>query len=444
MQFRGMLLALVVLVVLGGGIYLSNRHKQNEEKKGSSESPKIVSIPEDQIQQIEIHHRDGKDVVLKKGEKWQITAPEALPADQEAAGAVASALATVNSDRLVEENATDLSAFGLKDPQLQVIVTKKDGRKVTLDIGDETATSSGYFVRLGGENKVYTAGSFLKTSLDKSAQDLRDRRLVTFDSEKLSRVELSAKGQTLEFGKNSQNEWQLVKPKPLRADNWAVEELVRKVKDAKMETGISEEDAKKAAASYASGTKVAVVKLTDASGTHDLEVHKKDKDYYAKGSAIAGVYKAPNDLGEGLDKGLDDFRNKKLFDFGFNDPTKLEVRNASGESKVYQKSGEKWTLGGQQMDSVSIQSFIDKLRDLSAAKFTDTGYTKPEFDVRVTAKDGKIVDHVLISKNSNNYFAIRENEPSVYELDPKAVDDLEKAAADIKAPAPAKKDEKKK
>jgi len=444
MQFRGMLLALVVLVLLGGGIYLSNKHKQNEEKKGSSESPKIVSIPEDQIQQIEIHHRDGKDVVLKKGEKWQITAPEILPADQEAAGAVASALAAVNSDRLVEENATDLSAFGLKDPQLQVTVTRKDGKKVTLDIGDETATGSGFFVRLGGESKVYTAGSFLKTSLDKSARDLRDRRLVVFDSEKLSRVELSAKGQTLEFGKNNQNEWQLVKPKPLRADNWAVEELVRKVKDAKMETGISEEDAKKAAVGYASGTRVAVVKLTDASGTHDLEIHKKDKDYYVKGSAVAGFYKAPNDLGEGLDKSLDDFRNKKLFDFGFNDPTKLEVRNAAGELKVYQKSGEKWTFGNQQMDSVSIQSFIDKLRDLSATKFVDSGYTKPEFDVRVTAKDGKIADHVLISKNGNNYFAIRENEPSVYELDPKAVDDLEKAAADIKAPAPAKKDDKKK
>ena len=96
-----------------------------------------------------------------------------------------------------------------------------------------------------------------------------------------------SKGETLEFGKNNQNDWQILKPKPMRADGSQVEELIRKLKDAKMDAVISDEDAKKAAAAYASGTKVAVASVTDASGTETLDVRKdKDKNYYAKSSAV--------------------------------------------------------------------------------------------------------------------------------------------------------------
>ena len=53
-------------------------------------------------------------------------------------------------------------------------------------------------------------------------------------------------GEAIEFGKNNQNEWQILKPKPLRADGLQVDELVRKLKVAKMDTSVSDEDAKKA------------------------------------------------------------------------------------------------------------------------------------------------------------------------------------------------------
>src|SRR5262249_6094842 len=159
------------------------------------------------------------------------------------------------------------------------------------------------------------------------------------------------------------------KPKPLRADGSQVEELVRKLKDAKMDTSVSDEDAKKAASAFSSGAKVANASVSDASGTQTIEVRKdKDKNYYAKSSAVEGIYKTSSDIGEGLDKDLNSFRNKKLFDFGFNDPTKVTINKTA-----YEKSGEKWMSGGKQMDSSSVQSVVDKLRDLSSTKFLDSG-----------------------------------------------------------------------
>ena len=212
--------------------------------------------------------------------------------------------------------------------------------------------------------------------------------------------------------------------------------MIRKLKDAKMDTSVSAEDAKKAAAAFASGARVAVATVADASGTESMEVRKdKDKNYYAKSSAVDGIYKVTADLGDGLDKKLDDFRNKKLFDFGWTDPNKVQVGKAA-----YDKVGDKWMAGAKQMDSPSVQSVVDKLRDLTATKFLDSGGAgAPVLDLVVSSNNGKRVEKVSITKQGDTYFAKRENEPSIYQLDSKAVEDLQKAASEVKAFQPPKK-----
>jgi uncharacterized Zn-binding protein involved in type VI secretion len=137
------------------------------------------------------------------------------------------------------------------------------------------------------------------------------------------------------------------------------------------------------------------------------------------------------DLADALDKGLDDFRNKKLFDFGFSDPNKVEVNGTT-----YAKSGDKWTSGAKTMDNTSVQNLIDKLRDLSASKFAEAGTGQQVFEATVTSNDNKRTEHVAIQKQGDKFFAHRENEPSIYELDAQAVSDLQKAATDVKEAAP--------
>lgn len=447
MRVRGMLVAVVVLAALGGAVWYSEKLKKAEESKPAADAPpKVLSIPEDQFRQIEIKKRDGETTVVKRDSatsKWQITAPKPLNADTEAMSSLVSSLASMASDRLIEEKAADLSAYGLTAPSLEVSVTTADGKARRLLVGDETPTGGGSFVKTADDARVFTIASYGKTGVDKTSKDLRDKRLLTFDSEKLSRVELNAKKQAFEFGKNAQNEWAILKPRPLRADGGQVEELVRKLKDAKMDTSIPDEEAKKAVTTFGSGAPVAVARVTDAGGTQQIEVRKdKDNNYYAKSSVVEGVHKVASDLGEGLDKGLEDFRNKKLFDFGFNDPTRVEFRDGS-KASVFVKGGDKWWLNGKPMDSASLQSLVDRLRDLSSIKFVDAGFTTAAMEASVTSKDGKLVEKVLVSKSGNSYFARRENEPAIYELDGKAVEELQKAAGEVKPYEPPK-DQKKK
>ena len=439
MKPTGLLIAVAVLAVLGGAIWWSNKKQAATPAKSATDtSSKLLTIPADQFQEVRIKKLTGEtqDLKLVDG-KWRILEPKPLPADQDAVTSMVTSLSALTADKTIEDNATDLKAYGLDSPTLDIVITKKDGKTAGVVVGDATPTNSGNYAKLPDSSKVYTIASYVKTGLDKTDNDLRDKRLLTFDSDKTHARRTAAKGAPIEFGKNAQSEWQILKPSPLRADATQVDSLVGKLRDAKMDPLVSDEDAKKAAVAFVSGTKVAVATVSDSSGDQTLELRKdKDKNYYAKSSVVEGIFKVTADIGDGLDKGIDDFRNKKLFDFGFSDPSKIELKSAT-----YTKSGDKWMSGAKTMDNASVQSLIDKLRDLAATKFADKSAGDPMFEATVTSNSGKKVEKVTIRKQGTDYFAQREGEASIYQLDAKPVEDLQAAASAVKeaAPEPVKK-----
>jgi len=441
MRGRGLLIAALLFVALAGVIYWSNKQKAKEESAPPKDTtPTVISVPQADITKIELKKRDGQDVVLEKsGSDWRITAPQAWAADQDTVNGLLSSLSTLNGDNVVEQKAGDVTQYGLNPPAETVVIGLKNGKSKTLLVGDEAPTGGEVYAMAMGDSKVYTMASYNRNSVDKSVNDLRDKRLLTFSQDSLARVELSSKGQDIEFGKNNQGDWQILKPGPYRADGLQVDELVRKLKDAKMDLAGSEDDRKKAAAAFASATPVATAKVTDGSGAQELQVRKdKAGDYYAKSSVVEGVWKSTSELGDGLNKTVDDFRNKKLFDFGFDDPNKIEMHDGA-KSYFFTRGGDKWFSNGKELDTVSIQSFIDKLRELAAAKFVDSGFATPALDITVTSKDGKRTEKALFSKQGADYVARREGETSLYQVDGKTIQDLETAAAAVKPTAAAKK-----
>jgi hypothetical protein len=444
MKFARLLIAALVLAALGGFVWWSNKSEAAKAAKPDPKAaPKILELKEADIKQIEIRHRDGETTVVKKddGGKWSITSPAPLAADQSAVGAITSAVTGLSADRMVDENASNLPSYGLDPARVTVIFTMADGKTHTVRIGEDTPTEGNTYAMVDGDKRLFTIATFGKTSLDKQSRDLREKHLLPFDQDKVSRVELDVTGKTpLEFGRAGMD-WQILKPKPMRADTFQVDELVRKLKDASMDPAT---EPKAAAAAFAGGQKTATAKVTGAEGTLTLEVRKAKDDYYAKSSALEGAYKINKEIGDGLNKSLDDFRAKKVFDFGFSDPTRIEIKDG-GMSKTIEKSGETWTSGGKTMDSIAVQNLIDKLRDLAATKFVDSGFTTPTLEVTVTSNEGKRTEKVQIAAAGANFLARRENDSSLYQLDFNAVQGVREAFYGVREPPPPQtKDGKKK
>jgi hypothetical protein len=438
MKISRLLIAVVILACLTGGLYWSNHHKPAEPsaKITADAAPPILSLRQEDISGVQIKHPGKDDVVLAKNSSgtWEMNAPKQASVDEGSLSTMLSAMSPLNSERLVQDKVADPSQYGFTQPSIEFDITEKGNKSQKLLVGDDVPTGGGSFAMLQGDPRLFTISSSTKASLDQSANALRDKRLITADLNKASRIELIAKKQDIEFGRNKED-WQILKPKPLRADSFQVEDLIRKLKDARMDLTVSAEDNKRAASSFSAGTPVATAKVTGVSGTQELQVRKNKGDYFAKSSAVPGVYKVSTDLGQGLDKNLDDFRNKKLFDFGFEDPSKIEMHDGA-KAYFLTKGGEDWWSDGKKMDAATVLSFVGNVRDLSAASFVDSGFTTPNLEIAVTSNENKRIEKVLISHSGDRYIAKRDGEPGLYVLASSSVDEIQKSAAAMKVAAP--------
>jgi hypothetical protein len=306
MNFRSLIVAVVVLATLGGVLYWSQHHKAAEESAAvpASTAPAIVKINPADVSQLIIKQKEP--VTLKKTNgQWQITEPKPYPADQEAVAGVLSTLSGLNADRIVEEKASDRKQYGLDPAQVELDIGVKGGTRQLL-LGDDTPTGGNVYAALATDPRVFTVASYQKSSLAKSLNDLRDKSLVTLSADKVSRVELMKKGEDLEFDRTKDG-WQILKPASSPADSAAVNALVSTLTNARMDLNTTTD----AASAFAHATPLATAKVTGDAGVQTLEVRKSKDDYFAKSSAVEGIYKVNSSVGQGLDKKIDDFRQKK-------------------------------------------------------------------------------------------------------------------------------------
>jgi hypothetical protein len=447
MKTRDLWIAIIVLAGLSGVLYWSNHHKPKEDesvKASVDSSPKILSLNQVDIAGLQFDHKDQPALALSRNASgnWQITAPKPFPADQETVSSLLFTLSSLNSDRLVDEKATNLDSYGLANPALQVAVTLKGNKTQKLLIGDQTPAGNAYYAMLAGDPRLFTLASYNKTNLDKSINDLRDKRLLTADFDKVSQIELlnqsPDKKSDLTLARQKEA-WQILKPKPYRADSGQVDDLIRALREAKFETSTPEDQNAKLAADFKAAKPVAVAKITGASGTQELEIRKDKDGELAKSSVVDGIYKVSDSLGTSLNKTLDDFRNKKLFDFGYQDPNKIEIHDGSKSYFLTHTGADWWGPDGKKLDASSVDAVIGGLRDFSANKFPDSGFSNPEMQIVVSSEEGKRVERVSVAKNGDSYIAKREDEPVLYEVPATSITELQKSAADLKPAAAPKK-----
>lgn len=431
MKPNRLLVAAALLAILCGAVWYTRENPPVDEDA----APKVVEFDEDSLKSLTLRQA-GEDpiTVLRNADgDWEFGGGLDIAADDSAVGQMASSLASLNADRVVSENVVEWGPYELSEPALSVAYELEAGGG-ELQFGRDTPTGSGVFARLKDEPRLFTVYSYNKTSFEKSVYDLRDKRLVRIDQDSISQVTVEAGGRTLGFERENED-WTIVKPMELRADDFTVGDLVRAVRTAEM----TEVLADGADSDYSFGKPLATVTVTDESGNHELVVAKSGDTYYARSSDQVGVYGVSSTLAESLDKPVDEFRNKKLFDFGFDDPRRVEVR--VGEVAVtIERSDDKWILeshASREADSEKVQTLIDRLRGLTATAFPSNnagdhakyGLAPATIDATVTPQgEGAAPEQVAISSpDSQPAYAARAGEPHTYEIEQSAAQGIQTA-----------------
>src|SRR5688572_18186104 len=211
------LVGLVVLVGLASYVYFveSERPLVDDDKERI-----FTETAADDIEEVHVTLAGGMATQARKVDgKWRLVAPEDTAADEGELSSMASSLATLDVQRVVEENATDLTKYALEPPRIEVAFRKKGQNELRrIHFGDKAPATGDLYARVPDSRRVVLVSSFLDTTFNKDTFALRDKTILFFDREKADRFTIATTGGTsLEFAKRGQD-WFLTKPYEARAD----------------------------------------------------------------------------------------------------------------------------------------------------------------------------------------------------------------------------------
>ena len=187
--------AVVVLAVLGGVYVGLNTYVSKEEKAESSSEEEskteVFSVKTDDIKSLEFIV-DKKEVTFeKKDDSWVKKDETAFPVNQTTLDSAASAIETVEADRVLED-VENLAEYGPDSPSNTVIVDTADGT-TKLNIGDENTSTNQYYIsRDDDDSTVYVVAADTVSPFMNSLYDYaQGEDFPTIDSSTVKKVQVS-------------------------------------------------------------------------------------------------------------------------------------------------------------------------------------------------------------------------------------------------------------
>jgi len=429
-------LLLVVLGGLGGYIYFVDS-KRDPAVEGAN-AKAFTALVADNIEEIEIKNADGATShVQRVGTDWQLVAPDKADADDGVVGTVTSNLSTLEVQRVVDENPTDLAQYGLNPPRVDLSFRLKDSKDFQrLLVGEKTPTGGDFFAKRPNENRVFLISSFLDSIFNKTAFDLRDKAVLKFDRNQASSIELASGAYVAQFT-GSGSDWRIARPIAARADYATVEGLMTRLSSTFMQKIVVNEttDLKQ----YGLDKPALTAAVTTGSAKATLILGRADgESRFAKDVSRSDIFTVEETLFTELSKEIGTFRRKDLFDGRSFTASRIEVKRGDETialDKTTADSKETWkNAAGQNVDLAKAEELVAKLSNVRATSFEAAAHPSLRMPVlTVTIRfDEKKTETVTFGRAGMDAFASRADEPGAAKIDAMALDEAIKALDAVK------------
>jgi len=185
---------------------------------------RLVRLDADDVRGVTIQSGSETTELRRDGNTWKIVRPVDAVADESAGGNLASAVVDLEADEFVESNPADLAKYGLDRPRLTITATGPSGEE-TVAFGSSAGDDGGRYARRQGENVVVTVADFLFDDVNKQYAELRNRNLLTFENDDVTRISLVNPSGAVELEKQG-GAWQMLKPRRVPANANRVADLL--------------------------------------------------------------------------------------------------------------------------------------------------------------------------------------------------------------------------
>jgi hypothetical protein len=441
--FRSTIILLLVLLGLLGYIYFIEMKKPAANL--ADQKQKVFTVESDKIEEIDVKAASGDRTVLKKaGGAWSIAEPVAARADESEVTGLVTNLASLEIQRVVDENPADLAQFGLAKPRVEVAFKKSGAAGIErLLLGDKNATGGEIYAKLAAAKRVFLVSSFLESTFDKGTFALRDKTILAFPRDKVDALEIVSEDLRLAFAKRG-DRWVLDGPEAVRIDPAQVEGAVGRLQTLTMKSIAAADVADTDLAKYGLDRPAATATVGAGSARAVLAIGKDDGagNVFARDLSRRMVVTVEAALREELKKKADEYRPKDVFEFRSFNATRLEVTRgtatAAFERGAAKDGATKWRRVNPATDvgTAAVDSLLSSLSGLVVDRYVDaktkTGADAPIAIVTAKYDDGKKQERVVFGKVGSDVFATRAGESGGAKIDAARFDEAMKALDAVK------------
>ena len=170
---RTLILGASCLALLSGVYFLLRIYSKNAQETELSESGQIeiLSLDEDSLASVAFEINGSEVTFLHENGEWTLENDPEFPVDSTYLLTTLSYLEPLEAVRTLQE-VTDISEYGIDEPQSTITLTDHEGTEIILTIGSTNASTGDDYLMLNDDSStIYTIGTNLRTSLHDDLYD---------------------------------------------------------------------------------------------------------------------------------------------------------------------------------------------------------------------------------------------------------------------------------
>ena len=175
-------------------------------------------------------------------------------------------------------------------------IATRDGKTTKLMLGDNTPSNSSTYAMIGGDSRLFTVASSIKTTLDKPAPSFADKKLFSFGFDFPKQVEMKLGGKSYAIAYNG-DDW---KVNGTRMDATSVQSVIARIRDLEgtgfVATGAGKKDVE------------FTITAADGKRMEHVELTKSGKDYIGRRDNRPALYVVSDTLIADLQKYIDEIK----------------------------------------------------------------------------------------------------------------------------------------
>jgi hypothetical protein len=175
----------------------------------------LVEFDRDRVARIDLESPKGAVTLVREKDRWTITAPHALPADQVEAGALLARLRELRAQGFLGDDAVAVARY-VPRAAVKVTLTEQGGAATTVLLAPSPERRGGQpsaYAAVADKGPVMLVEAKALDDLGRSVNDLREHTLFSgVEPKDIKRVRVSAGGQTAVLERSGDTDWKLVEP----------------------------------------------------------------------------------------------------------------------------------------------------------------------------------------------------------------------------------------